>query len=597
MRKKIQNVGFVFIYIIVAAVLGGCVYYMELFPSGERIWDYIWAAGDFYNSLGFADVTAEEWIRLFYAGSIAVIYIISGLVWFNIGMKENRKTVGFFIGLLWFFVPANVQVLFRKGDLAISFMLSILPFIIWRIHGLIFTPSASNEGKTKRMKGFLFILAFCLLCVMILSHIKYDKTTGYFGISIAVLLFLGAAFSGKKELPVFWIGAFLLFVSAAPVTSCFVCLGFLLWKTLRKELVCVVCVLLSIDAAGTFYFGVMKNADFGIAETIEYRMEAALLEEACQIAEQKILFLGSEQEQKIANYVLTDREKDLHLVKDLYGRLEEALMNRKYTYLFDRSLELGGDTILIKKSRLSEGISDVGALTAAAEQSAYSLQEENDDFILYHFDDAKEEFTIKTKYEVIGIGTSAPMLAFFYPAMEETTDTNLNAYSYEELAKYKVVYLNGFTYNNKTAAEQLLTKLSESGTRIIIEASGIPSDILSKNQEFLGVSCNSISFQKGYPILYMDENTIDCNLFKSGNENWKTIYLTNLKEQWGYFYENNLKVAFLGTAKNNNIIFVGLNLAYHYALTEDPSAEQVYNRLFGVESNQLPKRTLVWTGK
>lgn len=597
MRKKLQNTGFILIYVIVAAALGGCVYYSEFFPSGESIWNYIWPVGEFYNGLGLANITTEVWVRLFYAGSIAVICAISGLAWFFIGIKEHRRTLGFFVGLLWFFIPTNIEVLFHKGDLAVSFVLSILPVLLWRMYRLIFASSDSDDGKTKPWKAVYISVVFCLLCILLLLYIQDDKMNGYFGISIAVLLVLGAMFSGKRELPVFWMGVLLLFLSAAPLTACLVCLGFLLWKTLRKELVYVICILLSLDAAGTFYFGVIQNADFGIAKTIGYHVEETLLEDACEVAEQKILFLGSEQEEKIANYVLTDQEKELRLVEDSNGRLEEALVNRKYTYLFDRALELGSDTVLIKKSRLSEGISDIGVLTVAAEQSSYSLEKENDTFILYHFADAKDSFALNTRYEMIGIGTSAPMLAFFYPAMQESTDPDLNAYSYEELEKYKVIYLNGFTYHNKTEAEELLTRLSENGTRIIIEASGIPSDILSKNQEFLGVTCNSISFQKGYPILYMDENVIDCNLFKKGNENWKTIYLTNLEEQLGYFYENNLKVAFLGTSKNENIIFVGLNLAYHYALTEDPSAEQIYNRLFGVESNQLPKRTLVRTGE
>ena len=48
----------------------------------------------------------------------------------------------------------------------------------------------------------------------------------------------------------------------------------------------------------------------------------------------------------------------------------------------------------------------------------------------------------------------------------------------------------GFTYDDRAAAEQLITRLSESGVRIVIAADGIPEDRGSRNQSFLGGVCN-----------------------------------------------------------------------------------------------------------
>lgn len=88
-------------------------------------------------------------------------------------------------------------------------------------------------------------------------------------------------------------------------------------------------------------------------------------------------------------------------------------------------------------------------------------------------------------------------------------------------------------------------ELSEAGVRVIINADGTPVNRNLNVAEFLGVTCSSIKFENGYPILYMGEEELDC------------------------FYDNNLKEAFLGTVKNDNIVFVGLNLGYHYVLTDD----------------------------
>ena len=78
--------------------------------------------------------------------------------------------------------------------------------------------------------------------------------------------------------------------------------------------------------------------------------------------------------------------------------------------------------------------------------------------------------------------------------------SNLNDYTYEELAGYKEVFLNGFTYDDKETAEDLVLRLSRAGVKVIMYADGIPQDKRTHSQNFLGVTCSSITFHKDIRI-------------------------------------------------------------------------------------------------
>ena len=55
----------------------------------------------------------------------------------------------------------------------------------------------------------------------------------------------------------------------------------------------------------------------------------------------------------------------------------------------------------------------------------------------------------------------------------------------------------------------------------------------------------------------------------------------------------NQDLAFYGTGENENLIFVGLNLTYHYAITGDPGVGELLSHALDLNTNELPKRELV----
>lgn len=651
LRRNRETIGCVSLYLILSFCLVFLVYHFELFPAGDHVWKYLNRAAGFIRGRKGTGAPGTHGILLVYAVYMGIIYFVSAVVWFVIGKKENRKKTGIGIGLLWFFMPANLQVFFGEGELGTSLFLSVLPLLLWLMYRYM------EKGDRKAVWAVMilsFFMSFCSVPYAVLTFfgaINYWIVTGifkggwkrgavltavllpsvltafsgsvsnpaesglphYLWVPVFLLLLLGVLFSHKKTLPFFWTGMLLFLDSSVlfsplmgilpglkemrmtsllPIVVCYAFLGFLLWDTLKKQLVCAVCCLAVVDAAAVFGMDVIGEGKFGMEQTLGNIKAETLLEEACKTG-QKVAFFSGEGEFALAEYLVAGEEWDILLTDDTPVYMKQALADSEFVYLFDRCLEFGNDTIVLDKDRLSEKDAEVWRTTRAAEKLGYELKNETEGYLLYHRDDMMGEYVVESHYEAAAIGSKTTEMVLVYPMFRESTESNLNAYSFEELSKYKVIYLNGFTYEDKETAEQLIVRLGESGVKILIEAEGIPADILSKNKEFLGVTANDISFEKGFPILYLQEEAIDCNLFAKGQENWQSVYLTGLGTRPGYFYDNRKVIHFLGTAGNENIIFVGLNLGYHYVLTGDPNVEEIYNDIFGFEKGEIPQRKLV----
>ncbi len=281
-------------------------------------------------------------------------------------------------------------------------------------------------------------------------------------------------------------------------------------------------------------------------------------------------------------------------------QVNESTERYSFLYTFDRLLELGNDTVLFPIANYSGRAKILNTLDidSAARKSGYTLVESNDDYRLYHLDDKLLEnidknFGVISDYRGIGIGRGAPTISIDFPMVEETVSWCLNDYSYEELSQYDIVFLDGFTYTDKAAAEEMLIKLSENGTRIIIMADGIPDDEHTGNRSFLGLECFPIRFKNGYPELDTIDGYLNCDLFPAGYTDWLTVYVNGLDEVWGTVDDFEQNLPFFGTVKNDNIVVIGLNLSYHYALTKDPTVGALLSHAYRVNTYELPEREIV----
>ena len=626
--------------------------------------------------------------------------------WLYIGCKHNRPWLGSFIGLLWFFVPNNLFMLFGEGVLARSISMVVMPIFMVAVYDYL------HDGKVARIITIIISFVFIIMChvgwagmvmitmlifalfylilnrkelkgthrilkvfvAMVLAFLitglwtigslrggittldssqiminffqslnkslnpfygiadgywnRWDdpavNLAPYFGCIAFCLGIFGVFFANRNEQPGFFtaITVCLLTTTVAypvlvnlpgsqylwmlrfiSIALCFLMVGFFFWNTLKKSFIIIIAVALIFESVASLSLITGDMTGKTPEEKYDKIAETTLIKEGKAITTQRMSAVEPFGSIADGIYVIAGYGDDK--VDTSYGQgvqaastyrnivqINTAAEIQSFPYLFDRCLELGNDTVLMPLGNYPEGSVDVSEMDAAAKRSGYDLVEGNDQYRLYHID-TPENFGVISKYRAIGIGTSAPLIALDFPAVEETVSTNLNDYTFDELSKYDVIYLAGFTYDDREAAEQMLIDLSESGVKIVIMADGVPSDEHTGTQSFLGVGCYDINFENGYPELNTVDGLLNCDLFPDGYTEWKTVYVSGLDEVWGTIDELGKPLEFYGTVHNDNIIFIGLNLTFHYSLTKDAAVGRLLSRTIDIDNDELPEREIV----
>lgn len=648
-----------------------------------------WAPLPVYILAGLQGILGGDSMKA-YLWLVVIIFYFGALVWWKIGMELHRSFLGYFLGILWFFMPNNLYALLIEGNLPRGICMIVLPLFFfeiyeylekknwWRlvsitilfafmslchmgyagmiaigflifaiIHGIQFRswkylkncvisiilgfgligiwlyPSLkggiTSTDSSQVMKSFFQDLWISLNPILRLSTQDYF----YFGLASALLAIFGLFFS-KKQCRGGFLTAFIILICTTTtmyslivrlpgsqylwmlrfisIALVLILLSLLYWSSLRKGILVLVCFLLVLDTIPSLWL--LYGTDHGVTpqQRFEKREAQTLIDKGKELTTQRMALLDLSSLEAEGAYLVSAGERGVNAT---YGagwqsaatasnivQLNQALEDGFYLYLFDRCIELGNDVVLIQKNKLQYQQNDVENLNTIATRLGYVLVEENEEYLLYHLD-TYQQFGVISEYKAIGIGTSAPSMSLMYPVIEETQSNNLNDYTAEQLSQYEVVYLAGFTYDDKEAAEDMLRQISQKGTRVVILADGIPIDKEKQTKSFLGVTCYDIQFSNGYPALQTKNGELYTSLFPEGYQNWNTVYMNGLDQSWGKIEDLGKELDFYGTVENDNIIMLGLNLSYHYALTQDAAVATILSDMMSIHSYELPKRELV----
>lgn len=516
------------------------------------------------------------------------------------------------------------------ADIVISILLSFMLIGVWLVASL--NGGITSLDNSENMANFFQKIVYTLNPV---DRITTDYAHFYFGLAAAILA-VGGMFFGYKKSRAGFVTAIITLICTATamypvlkilpgsqylwmlrfisIALCMILYSFLKWDTLKKPLIVFFCVLLVLDivpsipliTGGLDTISITKNGvsintdNDSVWDRLDMQQDNTLISKAQSITKQRIALLDDSSLGSMGAFLVSDWN---NAIPAAYGagreaantstnivRINRALADGNYYYVFDRCRELGNDTVHVRLSSLEKYGVSVKDMDMAAGASGYSVAGENAAYRLYHMDTYDNWGTI-SKYEVIGIGSGTPLISQSFPAVEETDSDNLNDYSYEQLSQYKQVILDGFTYDDKTAAEELVLRLSEAGVKVVIYADGIPQEKKTQSQEFLGVMCSDIVFKNGYPDMDTKLGVLYPDLFPKGYATWQTVYVTGLDNTWGSVMDNGLKLDFYGTVKNDNIIVCGLNLAYYYGVSADKSVGRLLSDMMDITSAQLPERT------
>ena len=507
------------------------------------------------------------------------------------------------------------------ADTLEAMLLGVMVLGIWVLPSLVGGITSVDSSET--MANF-FQSAWISLNP--LERIESGNIHFYFGLAALILAIFGGCFSYRRTAAGFWCSVviFLCTTSAMypvmrmlpgsqylwmlrfiSIALCLILCSFLSWDTLKKPFVILVCLLLIADTVPslTLISGRGEYSATTAEERLDEQQEYTLIAEGQSMTEQRMALMDESTLESMGAWLVSAWNQpaagtfgagwEAAVTSGNISQLNRALTGGSYYYLFDRCKQLGNDTMVIRLSRLPLLKEPIEELDAAAAAVGYSLIEDNSAYRLYHLDGAKGNWGTVDTYRAIAIGSQASSLALQFPAMREVSTTNLNDFTYEELSDYDIIYLAGFTYDDRQKAEQMILDLSESGTRIIIAADGIPEDREVHAQSFLGVRCNVIEFKNGYPELDTIDGVLYTDMFPNGYTDWKTVYLDGLDDSWGTVYDGDLRLDFYGTVQNENIVVVGLNLSFFYGLTRDPAVGELLSHAMQLSPAEVPQREIV----
>ncbi len=437
----------------------------------------------------------------------------------------------------------------------------------------------------------------------------------YFGLSILAISIIGILFADKKSLPGFltpiiiFLGtttAAVPFLEKLPLNQLFwmtrftpigyalFMLALLEWRNCRRYALIIIAFFLIIDSMPSAhlekYFShnpVKLSESLSTAKKLT-RQRVSLVDLSVFDSYPSYYFSKEEPKTKYTFGWAWQGAATSHNIMMINTAAEKGY----YYYLFDRSLELGDDTVMVHKELSDKTKRTMTSLLEAARASGYKLYKETSYAYIFHRD-TPACFGVAAEYPGLAIGDSANLIALEYPSFAEGSSKNLTDYSFEDLIQYKVIYLSGFTYNDRKSAEELLTRTANGGVRIIIDMSRIPVDPVTSRMTFFDVTAQAISFSARYPELIYRERIYEALPFKEEYSTWNTIYLENIEHVIGYSWFKNKELPFLGTAGNPNIIFMGYNILFHAMETQDESIIMMISDLLGLEPAQLPYREVV----
>lgn len=564
--------------------------------------------------------------------SVIVPYIVFFL-WLYVRKKKNAAAIGLFAGMaLMTFTHLMVTALmgvsaflylwidqywnkdWKRKIMALSIMVTgIMSVGIWIVPALKGGMMTEEQGSGSVMSTLIFPLSVSLNALQRLN--SREQAQFYFGLSVVILSVLGwlLARGGKKAgfvLPlivlVFTTPATYGFLSKLPFSQLFWMTRFMPmvyafffssmmeWKLLKKKYCVVAMAILLLDLIPSMNIaGYQVTAD---KDTI------ADIEQLRELTSQRAAVMDISSYGPYPSYGIPGREG----VNYTYGwawqgavtgdnivLLNEALERERYPFLFDRCLELGNDTVLIRKRYVGRNGGSEEEMLDAAANSGYALVTETAGAYIFKHE-TPDTFGVVTQYEGIVIGKYANEMTIAYPGFVAGNDEQLDAYSYEELAEYKTIFLSGFTYQDKENAENLLKKLGEQGVRIVIDTTHLPADAGTKIESFLGVTNQQVHFQNRYPSMQVNGKTYQTGTFLADDSDFATGYISKVDHVLGSVQMGSESLAFYGyNDATPNIYFLGINLMYYATSTDDAVAYNVLDEVLNVSSGQIPVRQLV----
>lgn len=467
--------------------------------------------------------------------------------------------------------------------------------------------SLDQEAVAEVMKALTFPFKQSLNPSLRFSNIEIY----YFGLSIFIIAALGILLSNKKSSSAFmalitvFLGTTTAFVPFlikmplnqllwmmrfTPIAYGIFFIGLLTWKKIRRYVMLLFILALTLDSGLSFKqlaFNTNPPADTVnmLNETIAATSQRVAIMDLSEFGSFPSFYLcaGNNETQYAYGWAWQGASTAPNIVL-----LNTALEKEYYGYMFDRCLELGCDTVLVKKDK----VKDLDKLSQEAARSQYQLIKEFNIGYLYKADTPKS-FGMTVKYSGLAIGKTAANIVLDFPCFQIGNESRLDAYTLDELCQYDVIYISDFTYKDKKTAETLIHDAADRGVKFVVDMNRVPNDPITNRLTFLGVTAQPIQFENKLPDLYYSGHVYFPSTFKEEFKKWNTIYLDGVPSPRGFSWFGGNKLVFIGEDKNPNITFIGFNLLYHGIVNQDNGVKEIFSTVMGKMLDTLPERKIV----
>lgn len=520
-------------------------------------------------------------------GVSAFLYFVMELIYARDEIARRIKALflmvsGIMLGGLWF-VPALTGGMLSSSDSGSG------------VAEVLVTPLLTSLDPTKRFTSFsayfYFGLGFVILALFALIASTQKNKTGYVFLLFVLILTTPSAFEIVSRLPMsglFWAERF------TPCAYGFFLLTFMGWDSIKKRYEAIFMGILILD---TLPFLCIYLNFSGTYETTINDLERLNSITTVRSTVMDLSVYGP-----YPSYAIPASDKEYTygwawqgaLTSDNIMLMNEALERQRYDYMFDRCIEMGDDAVLVRAELVPTW--ERKNLVVAADRSGYEFVGESDTGIFFKLRDLPDtgRFGTITTYKGLSVGRNSAAMTTAYPAFTSGKSNFIDDYDSDYLESFETIFLTGFECHNKQAAEMLLKEVSNAGTRVVIDTAHMPTDPISNEENFLGVTASTIRFTNRYPTLFYKNNKYNAGDFSSENSEFGTKYTTGMNNVTGYFYAGDKRLAFIGYNNDSpDILFLGINVVYAATDTDDKVLYELVSGLLRIDRTDLPERVIV----
>lgn len=263
-----------------------------------------------------------------------------------------------------------------------------------------------------------------------------------------------------------------------------------------------------------------------------------------------------------------------------------ALENKWYPYVFDRLSFMGTTDLLVYQ----DVIKDQKTFRKEAQLAGYQQKLINGG--LEHWHSLVVPYIHKNRQQGLAIGKYASIFAMQFPSLEIGSSPNIDAYNINELKHYKTLVLSGASWSSESKAEELVKQYAAGGGRVIVDLTGFPIDLMSRQPKFLGVYGESATLIKQLSI---SSGTQSNQLAPFDLEEWRCFapqLLDGSDITFKYYGNDATLFGYKLVYPNVPVYFLGANLGYHAFLTHDPLATKLLQQILQISRDYNTPSTI-----